>query len=202
MPPRLDIDCSMGAILSILWERESKIVIIGLNNSGKTSVLYRLSLGVLVKAQPTIGSNMEELRMQSLKIAAWDVGGGENMRRAWLSYFEDIDGLVFLVDSSDINQVELAKVELFNAILSPDTFGVPLLVLANKQDLPGALPVDKLSSDLELTAVRNQSWHIQPCSAVTGSGLSEGLEWLAARITERVSIMGKIRNVLGIETRE
>lgn len=181
----------MGIIASRMWRRlfggdsECKIVIVGLNNAGKTTILYKLHLGQVIVTQPTIGSNVEEVKHDNLTFQVWDLGGQENLRATWATYFEDTDAVVFVVDSNDQESLVLAKMELFNAVLQEDLKFSCLLVLANKQDIQGARNAGEIAEDLSLHTIRTHEWQIQSCCALTGEGLQEGLSWIAGRIREK-----------------
>lgn len=162
-----------------------KIVIVGLNNAGKTTILYKLHLGQVVQTQPTIGSNVEEVRHDNLSFQVWDLGGQENLRANWSMYFEEADAVVFVVDSNDQENMVLAKMELFNVVLHEDLKYSCLLVLANKQDIQGSRNAGEIASDLSLHTIRTHEWQIQSCCALTGEGLQEGLTWIASRVRAR-----------------
>mmetsp|Transcript_3181 Transcript_3181/g.7622 ORF Transcript_3181/g.7622 Transcript_3181/m.7622 type:complete len:224 (+) Transcript_3181:173-844(+) len=162
-----------------------KIVIVGLNNAGKTTVLYKLHLGEVVLTQPTIGSNVEEVKHDNITFQVWDLGGQERLRASWSTYFQETDAVVFVVDSNDQENMVLAKMELFNVVLQEDLKYACLLVLANKQDIVGCRNAGEIAQDLSLTTIRTHEWQIQSCCALTGEGLQEGLEWIATRIRAR-----------------
>jgi len=178
----------MGFIFSKLWrklrgDQEYKVVLVGLANAGKTTILYKLQLGTVVMAHPTIGSNVEEVKHGNVHLQVWDLGGQESIRPSWSTYFASAQGVVFVVDSSDSNSALLAKMELFNLLLDDNLRGVPVLVLANKQDLPTASEPQEVSELMNLTTIRDHEWHLQPCSAITGEGLPQGLDWLTDKLT-------------------
>mmetsp|Transcript_62539 Transcript_62539/g.163873 ORF Transcript_62539/g.163873 Transcript_62539/m.163873 type:complete len:215 (-) Transcript_62539:228-872(-) len=162
-----------------------KIVIVGLNNAGKTTILYKLHLGQVVLTQPTIGSNVEEVKHDNITFQVWDLGGQENLRAGWATYFQETDAVVFVVDSNDQDNMVLAKMELFNVVLQEDLKHACLLVLANKQDIVGCRNAGEIAQDLSLHTIRTHEWQIQSCCALTGEGLQEGLEWIATRIRAR-----------------
>mmetsp|Transcript_82537 Transcript_82537/g.209911 ORF Transcript_82537/g.209911 Transcript_82537/m.209911 type:complete len:215 (-) Transcript_82537:228-872(-) len=162
-----------------------KIVIVGLNNAGKTTILYKLHLGQVVLTQPTIGSNVEEVKHDNITFQVWDLGGQENLRAGWATYFQETDAVVFVVDSNDQENMVLAKMELFNVVLQEDLKHACLLVLANKQDIVGCRNAGEIAQDLSLHTIRTHEWQIQSCCALTGEGLQEGLEWIATRIRSR-----------------
>lgn len=191
----------MGIWASRMWRRlfgdgtHCKIVIVGLNNAGKTTILYKLHLGQVVQTQPTIGSNVEEVKHDNITFQVWDLGGQENLRANWSTYFEETDAVVFVVDSNDQENMVLAKMELFNVVLHEDLKYSCLLVLANKQDIQGCRNVGEIVQDLDLHTIRTHEWQIQNCCALTGEGLQEGLTWIAERVRARRS-----RSVLAAAT--
>ncbi len=167
------------------------VVVIGLDSAGKTSLLYRLKLKEFVETIPTKGFNTEKIKVpvgngRAITFQVWDVGGQEKLRPLWKSYTRRTDGLVFVVDSTEVERMEEAKVELHKITRTSENQGVPVLVLANKQDLPVALPVsdvEKVLSVHELSA--STLHHVQGCSAVDGQGLHPGLEKLYEMILKR-----------------
>lgn len=159
------------------------MILVGLANAGKTTILYRLHLGQVVTTHPTIGSNVEELRHSNVRLQVWDLGGQETLRASWATYFADSNGIIYVIDSSDVESLTLAKVELFNLLLQPDLVGAPLLVLTNKQDIAGCMTVETVSTQLSLEAIRDRDWTVIGTSAVSGAGLEEGLDWLTQKLS-------------------
>lgn len=167
------------------------IVVIGLDSAGKTSLLYRLKLKEFVKTIPTKGFNMEKIKVavgtsRAINFQVWDVGGQEKLRPLWKSYTRRTDGIVFVVDSTELERMEEARVELHKITRTSENQGVPVLILANKQDQDSALSVtevEKIMAIHELTMYTLH--HIQGCSAVDGQGLQSGLEKLYEMILKR-----------------
>lgn len=151
--------------------------------AGKTTTLYRLRLGETVSTQPTMGSNVEEVSRGGLKLECWDLGGQDSLRDTWTAYFTNTDGVVLVVDCS--NRLTLPKVEreLRLLLANEDLAGVPLLVLANKQDI-GTIHPGELIQELNLVAV-HRPFHVQGCCAVSGEGLEPGFLWLAEAISNQ-----------------
>ena len=181
----------MGFILSKIIEfftrsrNNFKIVILGMQNAGKTTILYRLSLGQVIKTTPTIGSNVEELVYENVKFQAWDLGGQESNRSLWDVYYMNTDGVIYVIDSQDENNYEESKAQ-FHKILKNSTLkNATILIYANKQDLQGAKSINDIIRDYELDKIKNHSWQIQPCSALRGEGLIEGLKWLSEQLVFR-----------------
>lgn len=167
------------------------IVVIGLDSAGKTSLLYRLKLKEFVKTIPTKGFNTEKIKVavgtsRAINFQVWDVGGQEKLRPLWKSYTRRTDGIVFVVDSTELERMEEARVELHKITRTSENQGVPVLILANKQDQDSALTVtevEKMLSIHELTMYTLH--HVQGCSAVDGQGLQCGLEKLYEMILKR-----------------
>ena len=159
-----------------------KIVILGLQNAGKTTILYRLSIGQLVSTQPTIGSNVEEISINNVKFQAWDLGGQESMRSVWDVYYINTDAIIYVIDSADVDNYEESKIEFLKIIKNEDLKSAMVLIFANKQDLDNAKPVSELINIYGLDKIKDQLWHIQPCSAKTGEGLMTGLKWLSDQL--------------------
>lgn len=106
------------------------------------------------------------------------VGGQDKIRALWQHYYNNTDALIWIVDSCDSSRLAEARDEMHHVVANDALRNAAVLVFANKQDLPGAVKADKLAGGLGLHSLRQQEWYIQPCSAATGDGLIEGLEWL------------------------
>ncbi|XP_053207634.1 ADP-ribosylation factor-like protein 4C [Panonychus citri] len=174
-----------GSLLDILSPfHQIHIVMLGLDSAGKTTALYRLKFDQYLNTVPTIGFNCEKIKGQTGKVKGtsfvfWDIGGQDKLRPLWRSYTRCTDGIVFVVDSVDDERMEEAKMELLRTAKTPENSSVPILILANKQDLPGAKDPKEIASLLGLDSLNpGQLWHVQPACAVIGEGLSDGLETL------------------------
>ena len=181
----------MGFILSKIIEFFSKsrnnfkIIILGIQNAGKTTILYRLSLGQLVKTTPTIGSNVEELSYNNVKFQAWDLGGQETIRSVWDVYYMNADAVVYVIDSHDDDYLEESKAQFHKLIAHPALKNATILIFANKQDLPGAKDTNTLIQEYEFFKIKDHIWHIQSCSALKGEGLLTGIKWLSEQLVYR-----------------
>jgi len=128
--------------------------------------------------------------VQGVNFMIWDVGGQDRVRPLWRSYTRAADGMVFVVDSADLERMEEARVELARVARTREATGVPVLVIANKQDLPrarSAVEVERLLGIAELRrgTAGGQSCCVLPACAITGDGLDEGLEQLYQMIRAR-----------------
>jgi len=183
--------------LSNIWSRmfgkkEMRILMVGLDAAGKTTILYKLKLGDVVTTIPTIGFNVETVEYKNINFTVWDVGGQDKIRPLWRHYFQNTQGVIFVVDSNDKERIDgnnqseaSAKEELHRMLAEDELRDAILLVFANKQDLPNALSVSEMTERLQLNTIRNRSWYIQSTCATTGDGLYEGLDWLSNALTKK-----------------
>lgn len=183
----------MGVFISRLYDalsglQEKRILMIGLDAAGKTTVLYKLHLNDCISTVPTVGFNVEKLQYKKLEMTVWDVGGQEKIRRLWRYYFNNTDALIWVIDSSDTSRLDEVREELFIVLTDSAMESCrTVLMFANKQDLPNALSCSELSQRMGLNSglsnpLRGRTWYIQPCCARTGDGLYEGLDWLSAAL--------------------
>jgi ADP-ribosylation factor-like protein 3 len=163
-------------------EREARILVLGLDNAGKTTILKTLSEEDITHIMPTQGFNIKSLIHEGFKLNVWDIGGQSTIRPYWRNYFEHTDGLVYVIDSADRRRLEEAGRELQTLLEEDKLAGTPILIFANKQDLIQALPADEITDALSLHLIRDRPWSIMACSARTGEGLQEAMEWLVKTI--------------------
>merc|ERR1712228_885883 len=128
---------------------------VGLDAAGKTTVLYKLKLGEVVTTIPTIGFNVETVEYKNIRFTVWDIGGQDKIRKLWRYYYENTQGLIFVVDSSDRDRVEDAREELIKMLNDDEMRDAAVLVFANKQDLPNSMPAAEVSEKLGLCNMRN-----------------------------------------------
>lgn len=166
---------------------EIRVVMPGLDNAGKTTILYKLQLGKVLSTIPTVGFNVEKVQYKNVDFTVWDVGGQgrHKLRPLWKHYFNNTDGLIYVVDSLDRERIDQAKQEFQEIINEPSMLDNVILVFANKQDLRGAMTPKEVCEGLGLFDLRNRKWHIQGTCALKGDGLFEGLDWLASTLKER-----------------
>ncbi|XP_010917632.1 uncharacterized protein [Elaeis guineensis] len=177
----------MGALVSRFWfmlfpAKEYKIVVVGLDNAGKTTTLYKLHLGDVVNTSPTIGSNVEEVVYKNIRFEVWDLGGQDRLRASWATYYRGAHAVIVVIDSTDRARISIMKDELFRLLQHADLEHTVVLVFANKQDLKDAMSPAEITDALSLHSIKNHDWHIQACCALTGEGLYDGLGWIAQRV--------------------
>lgn len=186
----------MGSGLSSLFQKlfgkqQMRILMVGLDGAGKTTILYTLKLGEVVKTIPTVGFNVETVEYKNISFTVWDVGGQQQLRALWRHYYKDSHGVIFVVDSNDCTRLgddygndKSAKWELDHMLEDQNLpASAVLLVFANKQDLPNAVKPQEVADRLGLANLK-RPWFIQGSSATQGSGITEGLEWLAKNINK------------------
>lgn len=179
----------MGSILSRVFgsmfgKKEARVLILGLDNAGKTTLLYRLhSPNAVVRTAPTIGFNVETLTVGNISMQAWDLGGQSSLRPYWRCYVAGTNAVIYVVDSCDRERLGTTKMELLSLLEEEELKDAVLLVLANKQDMKGALSEAEVSEAMGLTAIKDRQWHIAKTVAVRGEGLEDAMKWLSDAIT-------------------
>ncbi|GAM23588.1 hypothetical protein SAMD00019534_067630 [Acytostelium subglobosum LB1] len=170
---------------SFFGKKDMRILMVGLDAAGKTTILYKLKLGEIVTTIPTIGFNVETVEFRNISFTVWDVGGQDKIRPLWRHYFQNTQGLIFVVDSNDRERTQEACDELQKMLNEDELRDAVLLVFCNKQDLPNAMSVAEVTDKLNLHSLRQRKWYIQSTCATSGDGLYEGLDWLSNTLTKQ-----------------
>jgi len=164
-----------------LLNKEANILLLGLDNAGKTSLLHMLKFNKMKQSPPTRQPTMEEVRLGQIDFKAYDLGGNIRERSLWEQYFPLIDAVVFIVDAADLERIDEAREEL-NALFANDSLKVtPFLILGNKIDLQEALNEPELRQRLGITQTTNNV-RIFMCSIVNRMGYREGFQWLGQQL--------------------
>ncbi|KAL4659523.1 ADP-ribosylation factor 4-like [Arapaima gigas] len=179
----------MGLAISSIFSRlfgkkQMRILMVGLDAAGKTTILYKLKLGEIVTTIPTIGFNVETVEYKNICFTVWDVGGQDRIRPLWKHYFQNTQGIIFVVDSNDRERISESADELSKILEENELQDAVLLVFANKQDLPNAMAVSDLTNKLGLQTLHNRTWYVQATCATQGTGLCEGLDWLSNELSK------------------
>ncbi|KAI9819660.1 MAG: hypothetical protein M1826_001121 [Phylliscum demangeonii] len=162
-----------ASTLNVPSTKEMRILMVGLDAAGKTTILYKLKLGEIVTTIPTLGFNVETVEYKNIQFTVWDVGGLDTIRPLWRHDFQNTQGIIFVVDSNDRDRITPeARDELQRMLNGNKLKNAALLVFANKQDLP-------ITDALGLHSLQQRSWFIQSACATSGDGLYEGLDWLS-----------------------
>ena len=174
----------MGGIIAKLFDtnKEMRILMVGLDAAGKTTILYKLKLGDSLGnvTTPAIGFNVETVQYNQINVASWDVGGEDKIRPLWRHYYQNTQSIIFVIDSNDRERIQEANEELQKMLREDELKDAALLVFANKQDLPTGMSVSEIAGKLELHSLGSRQWFIQAACATTGDGLYEGFDWLSS----------------------
>ena len=170
-------------------KEELHILIIGLDKAGKTTLLERLKTlytehAGLQPSQilPTVGLNIARFEAHNTPMVFWDLGGQTQLRSIWEKYYAETHALVFVIDAADVDRIAEAKMIMDRALGNRDLHGAPLLVLANKQDAPGAVGAVELRERLGLGKFdSSRTSDVQTCSAMNGDGLKAAVDWVIER---------------------
>ncbi|KAF2072350.1 hypothetical protein CYY_006345 [Polysphondylium violaceum] len=164
-------------LFSRFWSVERRILMIGLDAAGKTTILYKLKLGNVIQTIPTIGFNVESVQYKNVTFTVWDVCGQWGIRPLWKHYYPNTQAIIFVVDSTDRERMQEAGACFHKSLEDEELVNIPILVLCNKQDLANAMSIMDITDTLNLHSL-SHNWFLVPTSAVTGQGLTEGLEWI------------------------
>jgi small GTP-binding protein len=180
----------MGFFFSKAWSnifsknKQVRILMVGLDAAGKTTIMYKMKINDTVKTIPTVGFNVETMEYKGLSMTMWDIGGQDSIRKLWKHYYEGTDCLIYVVDSADRERIDLASEELHNILNQPELEKACVLVYANKQDLPDAMTPNEVTDKFEMSSIKGRKWIVQGSQGTSGLGLMEGLDWIANILTK------------------
>ncbi len=160
-------------------EKEAKVVIVGLESSGKTTIIYQYKIGEMVTTIPTEDFNMDIVQHKNVEYTMWDIGGAD--KESWPNHYLMANVIIFVVDSNDHNRMPEARTELHKMLADELLEESIVLIIANKQDLPNAMSVSEITDTLDLSEIK-QKWHIEASSAVSNETLQDGLEWITENL--------------------
>ncbi|KAG8357549.1 hypothetical protein FVEN_g4788 [Fusarium venenatum] len=169
-----------------LKDKEMRILMLGLDNAGKTTIVKQVMGEDVNTVSPTLGFIIKTIDYEGYKLNIWDVGGQKTLRSYWRNYFEKTDALIWVVDATDRLRIQDCRDELQGLLLEERLAGASLLVFANKTDVEGCMTEAEILSELQLESIRTHRWKILPCSAMTGSNLKEGLSWVVEEAKKRL----------------
>jgi len=177
----------MGAALrrmmDMLYTRNLEVVLVGLENSGKTTLLNVIGGGAPVETAPTIGLNVKMIKKGGVQMKCWDLGGQTQYRQEWGRYTRGCNVILFVVDTNAFHTFPDAKAELHRLLEDRELNSTPLLVVANKIDLEPHAPEETLIKELNLDYITENPWIIIPCSALKTININEILDWLLKQST-------------------
>lgn len=193
-------------------KEEYSILLLGLDNAGKTTLLeqiksmYNAEYDAKLNTVPTVGQNVSLIDLPEMYLRIWDVGGQHTLRGLWQSYYSSCHAIVFVIDSTDIGDADISrlseditkandegrldecKLVLEDVLQNDVTEGVPILVLANKQDREDCVEVVRIKEGLVKKVFEGEKGQnvrdsrVLPLSALTGTGVKEAVEWLCSRV--------------------
>jgi len=169
---------NMGGGFSSFNKKELRILMLGLDSAGKTTILYNIKTNDEINTLPTVGFNVETIKYKNILLNLWDVGGQDKIRPLWRHYYTGSQGLIFVLDCADRDRIDEARLELARILENKEMAGAPLLVFANKQDQKYAVKATEVPSLLGLDKMVNRAWFVQPSCAKERKGLDPGLNWL------------------------
>ncbi len=185
----------MGNLLSSLYfyffvtGKNCRLMMVGLDGAGKTTVLTQLKLGKVIHTVPTVGFNLEKVSYQGLEFNIWDIGGQEAIRPLWNHYAEDNDGVFFIIDAADQNRLLLAYEEIQKLFQIKCLQSVPFVIFLNKQDLPNPTRKEVVEEYLKTTFDGRMNFQVFECVAIDPLhlGLVQGLDWMYDQLREKFS---------------
>ncbi|KAM3489735.1 hypothetical protein MY3957_006967 [Beauveria namnaoensis] len=169
-----------------LKDKEMRILMLGLDNAGKTTIVKKILNEDVHTVSPTLGFIIKTIDYNGYKLNIWDVGGQKTLRSYWRNYFEKTDALIWVVDSTDRLRIEDCREELHGLLQEERLAGACLLIFANKTDVDGCMTEAEILQALLLDEIRTHQWHILQCSAMTGKNLKEGLAWVVEDAKKRL----------------
>mmetsp|Transcript_61636 Transcript_61636/g.108283 ORF Transcript_61636/g.108283 Transcript_61636/m.108283 type:complete len:180 (-) Transcript_61636:1260-1799(-) len=165
-------------LFRLLFARKLEVVIVGLGNCGKTTLLHVLSDGVPVQTVPTVGLNVRMIKKGGVQMKCWDLAGGEQYRSEWGRFTKGCDVIIFVVDANAIHLLPDAKMELHRLLEDKELARTAVLVVANKIDLEPHASEPLLIRELNLDYIVDNPWMIIPCSALKTINIEEIIQWL------------------------
>lgn len=164
---------------SLFFREEMEVTLVGLQNSGKTTLVNVLATGQFTEDMiPTVGFNMRKVTKGRVTLKIWDIGGQPRFRSMWERYCRGVHAIIFVVDAADSAKLDMARNELRNLLEKPQLAGVPVLVLGNKNDLEGSLTAEQLVDRLGLASVSTQEVSCYSISAKNQVNIDITLQWL------------------------
>ncbi len=158
------------SVISNLSKLEARILLLGLDNAGKTTILHQMKFNECVPTMPTIGFGVETIEFKGLKLTVWDIGGQTTIRNLWHYYIQGSEALIYVLDSSDEERFDEAKKWMDNMLAHEEFKNAPVLVFANKMDV-SRVKLTEIAEKLGMHKLKSNPWHLQPCCGLNGEGL-------------------------------
>ncbi|KAF9433687.1 ADP-ribosylation factor-like protein 8B [Entomortierella beljakovae] len=166
----------------LFFKTEMELTLVGLQNSGKTTLVNVIASGQFSEDMiPTVGFNMRKVTKGNVTMKLWDIGGQPRFRSMWERYCRGVNAIVFVIDAADHDKLDAARTELRNLLDKPQLANIPVLVLGNKNDLPGALDVDQIIDSMNLKQIANREVSCYSISAKNQVNIDITLQWLTKK---------------------
>ncbi|KAJ3115335.1 ADP-ribosylation factor-like protein 8B [Phlyctochytrium bullatum] len=180
------IQAILNWLRSLFFKQEMELTLVGLQNSGKTSLVNVIANGQFSEDMiPTVGFNMRKVTKGAVVMKLWDLGGQARFRSMWERYCRGVNAIVFVLDSADHAKVPAARTELHTLLDKTQLANIPVLVLGNKNDLPGALNVDQIIDQLGLKSITSREVSCYSISAKNQVNIDLTLNWLIKHATSK-----------------
>ncbi|PKK49833.1 hypothetical protein CI102_5114 [Trichoderma harzianum] len=169
-----------------LKDKEMRVLMLGLDNAGKTTIVKQIMGEDVNTVSPTLGFIIKTIDYEGYKLNIWDVGGQKTLRSYWRNYFEKTDALIWVVDTTDRLRIDDCREELHGLLEEERLAGACLLIFANKTDVDGCMTEEEVVTLLRLNDIRTHQWHVLPSSAMTGKNLNQGMSWVVEDAKKRL----------------
>ncbi|KAI8622064.1 P-loop containing nucleoside triphosphate hydrolase protein [Chytriomyces sp. MP71] len=180
------IQAFLNWLRSIFFKQEMELTLVGLQNSGKTTLVNVIANGEFTEDMiPTVGFNMRKVTKGAVVMKLWDLGGQARFRAMWERYCRGVNAIVFVLDSADHAKIPAARTELHTLLDKPQLVNIPVLVLGNKNDLPGALGVEAVIDQMGLKSITNREVSCYSISAKNSVNIDLTLQWLTKHATSK-----------------
>eukprot|EP00754_Rhynchopus_humris_P038155 Rhum_TRINITY_DN20824_c0_g1::Rhum_TRINITY_DN20824_c0_g1_i1::g.172314::m.172314/K07955/ARL8; ADP-ribosylation factor-like protein 8 len=160
-------------------EKHIELCLVGLEDSGKTTILNILSSGYPSETMPTVGLNVKSVKKEGVRMKVWDLGGQEQFRGEWPKYTQGCDVVLFVVDASHYERIIIAQKELHTLLSDPNLHELPLLVVLNKCDLSPHMSKEEVIEKLKLEDINKNKWLVTAISAKRRQNMDEMVTWLS-----------------------
>lgn len=176
--------------VKMAWERwfprkrNLILAMLGLDGTGKTTILYQLKFSDAITTIPTIGFNIENVVFKNIEYTIWDIGGQDKIRNLWKHYLNNVSGLIYVIDSSDRDRIREAADEMYKILYDIDMFKKPILILANKQDITHSMCPSEVIQQMNLFTLKSHNWNVRACCGLNGEGLYQGLDWMTKQFSK------------------
>ncbi|KAI9097165.1 P-loop containing nucleoside triphosphate hydrolase protein [Phlyctochytrium arcticum] len=180
------VSAFLSWLRSLFWKQEMELTLVGLQNSGKTTLVNVIANGQFTEDMiPTVGFNMRKVTKGAVVMKLWDLGGQARFRSMWERYCRGVNAIVFVLDAADHDKLNAAKAELHQLLEKPQLANIPILVLGNKNDLPNALTVEQVVDRMELRSITTREVACYSISAKNSNNIDITLNWLIKHATSR-----------------